>query len=384
MSATRTRSSRLADRAVIGLFLLLIGLPFAGTLLRLDLMPEGNELRRRAGFPKFDKGLKSIKEFPVGFENWFNDHFGFRGPLIRALSFARVRTLGVSTSPNVLLGQDDWLYYNHLQLGTDYEEMRPFTPEELEKWRLALESRQQWLRQHGSDYLLFLPPNKQTIYPEHLDAHLKPQHLSIRLAQLVDHLRQHSTVPVIDVRQQLLDAKRHERVYHMTDSHWNDRGAFIGYHAVAEELARRFPQIKPFERSQLEESEQDGPGGDLSGLIDLRDFYHERRLLLTPRSPLHAHKSAVPVQYDPEKLDLTFTPPFALETGDTSLPRCVLFHDSFALALMPLLGEHFQRMAAVWHDDFHTDIVLRERPDIVIQQLLERKLGFVKPKAIGE
>jgi hypothetical protein len=384
MSATVTRTRRLADRAVIGLFLLLIGLPFAGTLLRLDLMPEGNELRRRAEFPTFTKGLVSIKKFPTAFEDWFNDHFGFRGPLIRALAFAKVRGLGVSTSSNVLLGRDDWLYYNHLQFGSDYEEMRPFTPEELEKWRLALESRQRWLRQHGIDYLVFLPPNKQTIYPEHLDPHLQPQHPSVRLAQLVDYLHQHSTVPVIDVRQQLLDAKQHERVYHVTDSHWNARGAFVGYHALVEELARRFPQIKPMERSQFEEHEVTGRGGDLSALIDLSDVYHEEYLDLTPRFPLRAHQSAVPVLYDHKKLQFPFGQPYALETGDTSLPRCLLLHDSFALALIPMLGEHFQRLATVWHDDFQPDIVLSERPDILIQQLLERKLGFVVPKQVGE
>jgi hypothetical protein len=384
MSTVPTRTRRLANRAVIGLFLLVIGLPFVGTLVRLDLMPEGNELRRRAEFPKFENGLASIKQLPRKFDDWFNDHFGLRGPLIRGLSFAKDGALGVSTSPNVLLGRNGWLYYNHAPIGADYEEVRPFTQDELEQWRHVLEQRHQWLRERHIDYLLFLPPNKQTIYPEHLGPELQPRHASGRLAQLVEHLQKHSTVPVIDIRQELLHAKHHERVYHVTDSHWNARGAFIGYHAVAEELARRFPQIKPFERSQFVETETDGKGGDLSGLIDLRDVYHERYLDLVPRFSVRAHRSEVPVQYDKEKLQVSYSPPYALETGDTSLPRCVLFHDSFALAMLPFLAEHFQRLATVWHDDFHPDIVLGEQPDIVIQQLLERKLGFVTPRAIGE
>jgi hypothetical protein len=384
MSATRTRAHRLADRAVIGLFLLLIGLPFAGTLLGLDLMPGGNDLRRRAAFPKFNEGLLSIRKFPRAFEEWFDDHFGFRGPLIRALTTTKVRGLGVSTSFEVLLGRDGWLFYNHQQIGADYDEVRPFTAQELERWRLALETRQRWLRQHGSDYILFLPPNKQTIYPEYLDPHLKPRQASVRLGQLVDYLHQHSTVTVIDVRQQLQEARQHERLYNITDSHWNDRGAFVGYRALAEELVRRFPKSTPFKRSQFEETEHDDRGGDLAGLLDQRNVYREHCLGLKPRFGWRARTSEVPVLYDKTKVKLNFGRPFALEPGDTSLPRCVLLHDSFALALVPMLAEHFQRLAAVWHDGFHRHIILNERPDIVIQELLERKLGFVLPTAFDD
>jgi hypothetical protein len=366
------------------LFLLMIGLPFAGTLLRTDLIFKGKAPGRRARFPELKNGLSSVTSFPRQFEAWFNDHFGFRRPLIHGLSHLRVRALGVSASTNVLLGRHGWLYYNEAQVGTDFDAVRPLTQEELETWRRVLEQRQRWLGQHGSDYLLFLPPNKQTIYPEHLDTRVQPRHASVRLAQLVEHLKRHSTVPVIDVRQELMEAKQRERVYHVTDSHWNARGAFIAYHALAEELAQRFPQINPLGRAQFDDTEVDDRGGDLAGLIDLRDFYHERRLGLSPRYPSRAHKSSVPVIYDPKRLTVPFATPSALETGDTSLPRCVLFHDSFALTLVPMLAEHFQRLATVWDDGFHPDIVLRERPDIVIQQLVERKLGSVIPREIGE
>ena len=42
----------------------------------------------------------------------------------------------------------------------------------------------------------------------------------------------------------------------MTDSHWNGRGAFIGYRELAEELSHRFPHVKPL--------------GDVSSALSLR------------------------------------------------------------------------------------------------------------------
>jgi hypothetical protein len=382
MTAKPTCARRLADRAIIGVFLSMIGLPFAGAFLRPDLMARAPGRRPVAAHPA--QGPSKVATFPQQFESWFNDHFGFRKRQIQGLSHIEVRALGVSVSSNVVLGRDGWLYYSESRVGTDFNAIRPFTVAELDRWRRVLEGRQQWLRRHGCEYLLFLPPDKQTIYREHLPPQSRPRHASVRLAQLIAHLQKNSTVPVIDVRQQLLAAKLHERVYHATDSHWNARGAFIGYHAVASELARRFPPINPIERSQCDDIETDRRGGDLAGLINLRDLYHERRLDLSPRYAVRAHKSSVPVVGDPANLGDLLAAPYALETGDTALPRGVLFHDSFAQPLIPMLAEHFQRLATIWDDEFHPDIVLREHPDIVIQQLVERKLGFVKPTEIGE
>ena len=32
-----------------------------------------------------------------------------------------------------------------------------------------------------------------------------------------------------------------ERLYHLTDTHWNDRGAFVAYQQVMTQSARRWP-----------------------------------------------------------------------------------------------------------------------------------------------
>lgn len=380
MSPNRPRAWRAADRAVIGLLLAATVGPMVGTIFSLDGVPAGNDMRRLADAPTLRWTRDSLRTFPERYACWLRDHFGFRGALIRALAAVKVQGLGVSTSAQVILGRDGWLFYNHLRAGSDYELVRPFTAEELDHWQRVLERRQQWLARRGCRYLVFIPPDKQTIYPEYLPEYLLPRHAS-RLDQLRDHLRAHSDIELLDVRDALREAKQRERVYHRTDSHWNQRGAFVAYRELTKVLSGWFPAIRPLERDQFQETVSDDRGGDSAGLLDLRDVLREENLDLTPRFPrrsrLTEEEVAVP------NAELQYGEPKVFVNPDSTLPRAVVFHDSFfSCGLEPLLAEHFRRQVGIWHDDFHADVVERERPDVVIQELVERKLGFLVPNDI--
>jgi hypothetical protein len=216
-----------------------------------------------------------------------------------------------------------------------------------------------------------------------MDPVTRPRHASRRLEQLRQHLQaHHSDVLLLDVREPLLEAKKRERIYHVTDSHWNARGGFVGYRELAKALSDWFPAIHPFERPQFAEAVAQERGGDAAGVLDLRDALHEENLKLEPRFPLRARRSVedVPLAH----ADLKFGLPKVFEVTDPALPRAVFFHDSFALGLQPMLSEHFRRLVGVWDDHFHPDVVERERPDVVVQELVERKLGILTPDDFDE
>jgi hypothetical protein len=62
------------------------------------------------------------------------------------------------------------------------------------------------------------------------------------------------------------------------------------------------------------------------------------------------------------------------EQDDPSLPRAVIFHDAFAVFLVPYLAEHFSHATWVWRPKFDGNLVRRLRPDIVIEERVERHL----------
>jgi hypothetical protein len=54
--------------------------------------------------------------------------------------------------------------------------------------------------------------------------------------------------------------------------------------------------------------------------------------------------------------------------------RAVMFRDSFSSRLIPYLSEHFSRILYQWQNDFDPDLVRREHPDVVIQEMVGRHL----------
>ena len=69
------------------------------------------------------------------------------------------------------------------------------------------------------------------------------------------------------------------------------------------------------------------------------------------------------------------------EHPDRRLPRAVVFRDSFATWLIPLLSENFSRVLYSWQYTLDGDIVERELPDVVIQEMAEHILISARPFA---
>ena len=66
--------------------------------------------------------------------------------------------------------------------------------------------------------------------------------------------------------------------------------------------------------------------------------------------------------------------PYATEINDDALPRAVMTHNSFALSLIPFLSENFCRIVYYWQFEFEPEVILREKPDVVIQQINDWQL----------
>jgi anthranilate/para-aminobenzoate synthase component II len=57
-----------------------------------------------------------------------------------------------------------------------------------------------------------------------------------------------------------------------------------------------------------------------------------------------------------------------------------MFRDSFTLNLAPLLSENFQRILYLWQYEVDMKVVHKEHPDVVIQEIVERKLMNIVPE----
>jgi hypothetical protein len=358
---------------MILIFLALIGLPVWRNLTGSAAASAGPEKRALAALPMLSLHARHLRPFPEKFEAFYEDHFGFREDLIHWLSLAQARWLHLSGSPKVIIGRSGWFFYNDVPLDCD-RALRPLTPGQLAAWQHLLEARRDWLAERGIRYLFVIAPDKQTIYPAYLPRRFSSRHVEgVRLNQLVEHMQRHSDAAIVDLRGPLRDAREHERVYHKTDSHWNDRGAFVAAHTIAARLAPWFDGTQPLPRAAFREETSLGCG-DCAILLNMIDSIREKKLDLKPRA---APRTRVTEPSTPGPL-----PPaqrrVVLEQDNPRLPRALVLRDSFGDALIPFLAENFRRTVYVWQDapTFDRDLVVRECPDVVIQEMVERKLAF--------
>jgi hypothetical protein len=367
----RQLSRRVADAGLILSFLALIGLPAARNLA--GSASAGTENRTLAAMPVLNLQVRNLRPFPERFEAFYRDRFGFRNDLIHWLYVAQARWLGISGSPKVIVGRSGWLFYDDVPVGCDRAN-RPLTPGQLSAWQRMLEARRDWLAERGIRFLFVIAPDKQSIYPEYLPQRLCSRHVEgMRLHQFLEHMHQHSNVAVVDLRGPLREAKERERLYHKTDSHWNDRGAFVASQTIVTALAPWFDGMKPSPRTAFRDETSMG-FGDCAYLLSLTDWIGEERLELLPRA---APRTRVTEPSTPGPLPVA-APRVVVEQDDPHLPQALVLRDSFGEALIPFLAENFRRTVYVWQDapTFDCDLVAKERPDVVIQEMVERKLAF--------
>ena len=403
MAPSRIQAAAFAQRVRTGsnlmlvvLFLVALVAPLAGlNRSGVDQMIARTERRTAAAFPKLElrwhgpilfPKKQTMRVFPHEFETWFNDHVGGRRHLIQAYNLAKVCGLtaetysqpavGKAAQSPVIIGREGWLFWTGEFLLEDFRRTRPFSAEELGRWKAVLEARHDWLARRGVQYILFIAPNQQEIYSEFMPRAINRVGARSRFDQLKAVLAG-GRVTLVDPRAALTAAKSREQTYFKTDTHWNDFGAFVGYREICTALQPRFPNLQPRALDDFHIAVRDDEGMYVATLVDSLVPFRERLVTLTPRHPRTAKSEGVPPPADSRAAMVTRNP-------NGVLGSAIVVHDSFMHWLGPYLSEHWRHMHLMWHDDFPAEyleeIIRRERPQVLIQEMVERKLMRIEPR----
>jgi alginate O-acetyltransferase complex protein AlgJ len=384
--------TRLYAGALVVLFAVGISLPLADWKLAFDSTPELVENRVPAPKPQWPHDPAGWRALPKAIELYWNDAFGLRRRLIRWQAIAKYRW-GISPTPFVVVGKGSWLFYGGDGSFEQHRGLLPLSDAALQNWTSYLEARRDWLARRGAHFLLVIAPDKQSVYPEEIPARYGPM-ARTPLDQLEDYLSTHSKVDVLDLRAALLAAKADGPVFLSTDTHWNDHGAFVGYTALMERLRAWYPQLTLRGAAGFHQLRTGLWNGDMALMYGLYDVLTERSTQWAPTTPLLSRE-----------VDSTgHAPPGAsryveFETpSNPAAPRAVVFHDSFfatpperqtveppagafkpqtpTFYLRALMAESFSHSAFTWQYDLDPQLIEREHPDVVIEEMVERRLLY--------
>lgn len=374
-----------ADRVILAAFLACIALPAVITFASQSSKPNSAMGEKPAEPPELTATWKSIVHYPRTYRDYFDDNFGLRGPLIAA--FARVKRdlFDASPSARVVVGQDGWLFYADEHEDECCRNARPHESEALARRARMLEARRAWLAERGIGYLVVAAPDKHSIYGEFQPPSVRQVRRRSRLDEFVDHLREHTGVAVLDLRPALVAAKARHVVYRKLDTHWNQLGAFVAYGRVVDALRAWRPQLRAASLDEFD-LRHETRSGDLSKMLGLAEAYEEETPVLVAKKPASARFTvgATGAVNDTGAREVD-----VLVSESPAAPglKVVMFRDSFASAVLPFLAEHISRgtyVQAMGLEKFDERVVERERPDVVIQEFVERALMLDAPSPESE
>lgn len=368
---------RLNRWLVIVLFGVMLLTPLVTQLIGFSA-DSSTENRVLAPFPAIHS-IREIKFLPKMSENYVNDRFGLRRRLVHLNSLVRYR-LGLSSTKEVVIGKDGWLFYTADKLMEQHTGADIFTPAELENWVGQMEADRDWLARRGIAFYIMIAPDKNTIYPEKLPDY--PRGAVTRIDQLDARLRS-SDLEFIDPREQLFRVKATgEMVYTPGDTHWSERGALVAYHLLMDRVHKRFPSVPALTLDDFKISYGIPAASDMAYILGLDNDLHYRVERLTPKWKSHQVAPQTRTQrpgwgwwVTENKNDLR------------DRPRLLVFGDSFTdYVLGPTLLYETFRDPAWTHNNggtFDFNLVEEFKPDIVLVQFAERYLHLVPLKPVG-
>ena len=316
-------------------------------------------------FPKIGFQDGSWKTFPAAFDAYFGDHFSLRTAYMKLYAFTLWHLFHVSSSSEVLVGRAGWLYYNDVE---DNDPIATYRGTNLlvdARWqaaRSALVAWRDWLQARGIGFVVCIAPEKTSIYPEYLPPGFATRNHRTRVDQFMEACAGPGDIEVVDLRGPVLQAKQDGKLplYFRTDTHWNPAGAHVGASVLLKALSSRLPAIEPLDDSDFAPQVEAAPGGDLAKILGIETGLKDWTVAYRPRLPLEE------APLDPDQ--------GVVVTGESrsTLPRALFFRDSFANGMIPFLSPDFSRAVYIWDHQLDPRLIEKEKPDIVVLEMVER------------
>ena len=115
----------------------------------------------------------------------------------------------------------------------------------------------------------------------------------------------------------------------------------------------------------------------MARMLGLKYDLREEQLLLSRNVPL-----PFSLGEDIETFDIGGSGDLHTTFPGAPVKRAIVFRDSFAAQWIPFVWQYFEEADWVWTYDFDQGRIRSQRPNLVIQQMVERQLMILQPAAL--
>lgn len=322
---------------------------------------SSEENRQLAKFPDVNP---FHEDFAEQMDKYINDRIGLREYALKI--YSRINLFdGINLKSIVITGQNGWLFLNNENdIFTYFQRVKTYTPEKLNTIKELVEDNIKFCQDNGIDFVLVIPPNKSTVYPEYYNKYINKKTGKDNYLVLKEYITQNfPNAHILMPYDELINLKN-QTGYYSTDTHWNSIGAFTAYKSLEKVIRQVNPEYSLFDNNIIKECEQDV-------------LYDLEYLSNNVRSAGKKYKGICIDGIENIKLvQNNKSAEWHKAYGGEKAPRILLIHDSFMQELAPFISTGASYLGQIWtyEPEFSkiSDLILEYKPDIIIWERIER------------
>ncbi len=224
----------------------------------------------------------------------------------------------------------------------------------------------------GARVALLVGPNKSSVYGEHLPIEINPSSTRY-ISYFTEPLSQINNFYMLDPTDILIREKDIEgSIYWKTDTHWNQKGAYLAFAAIMDTLDLKYPEIQ----FRLEGVRK----GDLIEISNLTDFVLPTNDNWIQNSLTDEGLEIAPNlrQQNPDDMYATDWEGVVKNAEGLNDLSVWVLSDSFAHAIKPYLNASFSTVRYLGHWGSNKDVLptiiseASEKPDLLFMVRVER------------
>lgn len=244
----------------ITIFLLCISLPYLFAHRVKEDRVSTMENRMLAKYPSLFSAEGTLnREYISEYEAWLDDNLRGRNVLVEVNSTLQYQLFNRIVKSDTIEGKDHWLFASAPTQILEYQHLNLLSESELALYITNMQKLSNYLKEKGIAFYYFPCYDKETIYPEKYMEGINQIGTISRTDQIENALQEKTDVKLISTKDTLIE-HANEGVYFSTVdlTHWNTKGAYLGYQVLIQELKKDFAQIPLLSESDflIEEKEE--------------------------------------------------------------------------------------------------------------------------------
>lgn len=350
---------------LIIVFIVIISLPSINSSIGIWNFERKDE--NRAFTDSLEFNFANIQEFPGYFEDYLNDNFSFRRPLLDLFHNLKFTTFKVSPHPErTIIGHDGWFFMAGKEKDI-YEGRMKLTDNDLEKYMYEWEFRAKYLDSLGIKYYWLIGPMKHYVYSEYLPFNVYRNSYK-RVEKLKNYLDWSFPGLIVDPLPMLLEAKNKHKLYYKLDNHWNYYAGYLVSELLLSNIKKDFPDKDISDIRNYEWTDSIFQRGIHYRVLCVEDLVEEDRYPIKEKE-----KAVLAKKYGfPPKKGFAYAYKYERRfiNKDTSSDLTILIiRDSFGDQIEPFIKESFHESVFIfdsWSYKLNKEIIAVVKPDIVV------------------